>query len=234
MPQILQHLELVEPVLPGVVIGHLLSETVAAGEGAGEDDAGFVAHRHGQQPAVGQEFAGGGGLEGLHEGDAGFAQGVESGGHRQLSGGVEGFDQLAGHTVFSLEIERPRSPGQLDHLVRVSDDLEAAAAVVGLDHAGDALVLDAMAEAFGDEVDELLAAQDAQGIVRVHHRFFGAGQAQSGARDHDRAEGGIVAVEWLCRACCVLRAGQSQLQGLRQLTKGRGLLAQWCLRQLTK
>ncbi len=46
-----------------------------------------------------------------------------------------------------------------------------------------------LAEAFGDEIDELLAAQDAQGVVGVHHSLMRPGQAEAGPGDHDRAGG---------------------------------------------
>ena len=92
-------LQLLDPIAIGVVAGELVGEAVAAGEGAGEDDAGLIAQRFGQHPAIGQIFAGAGALEGLHQRDARLAQRVQTGGHGQLRGHVEGLDQLGRHAV---------------------------------------------------------------------------------------------------------------------------------------
>ena len=57
-----------------------------------------------------------------------------------------------------------------------------------------ALARHAAAEAFGHEVDELLAAQDALHVGRIHRRLLGAGQTEPGAADDDRAARDGVAV----------------------------------------
>ncbi len=192
--QILQHFQLLDAIGVGVIPLELIGEAVAAGEGAGKNHAGVVAQGFGQHPAFGQILAGAGALVGLHQRDARLAQGVDSRGHRQLGGDVEGLDQIVRHAVFLCKIERSGTAGQLDDLGRVADRFEAAAAVLSLDQSGDPLVDDQVAEAFRDQIDELLAAQDAHGVVGIHDRFVGSGQAQAGAADDDRTERCLVAI----------------------------------------
>ena len=107
-----------------------VGEAVAAGEGAGEDDAGVVAQGFGQHPAVGEEFAGGGAFVGHDQGDAGFAQGVQAGGHGELGGDVEGFDEFCRHAILCLQVKIPRTSGQFDHIVRFVNRGETAAAIL--------------------------------------------------------------------------------------------------------
>ena len=217
--QVLQHSQLHAPVLPLVVAGELLGEAVAAGEGAGKDHAGLVAQGFGQQPAVRQELASGGLAPGLHQRDARLAQRVQASREAVLRRDVQRFHQLDRHTVLLGQVEVARTAGQLEHFGRVGDDLEAAAAVLALDQPGDALVENPLPEAFRDQVDELLAAQDAQGVVGVHQRLVGARQAQTGAADHHRAERRLVAVVRLQVRGCRLQVGHSLLQHLSELTK---------------
>ena len=139
-------------------------------------------------------FAGRGALVGLYQGDARLAQGINAGGHCQLAGHVEGFDKLARHAVLLGEVERAGAAGQFDDVGCVADCLEATAAVFALYQSGDLLVDHEVAEALGDEIDELLAAQDALGIVGGHHQLVDAGQAQAGAADDDRTKGRLVAI----------------------------------------
>ena len=181
--QILQRGKLRAPVFPGVVAAQFLGEAVAAGEGAGEDDAGFIAHGVRQHPAIGQQTSGAGLAPCLHQRNACLAQRIDAGCKGKLSGDIQRFHQLGRHAVFLAQIERPAAACQLDHLIRVGDDLEAAAAVFCLDQAGDALVQHLAAETFRNQVHELLAAQDAQRVVRIHDGFIRARQAQAGAAD---------------------------------------------------
>ena len=67
-----------------------LGEAVVTGEGRGEDDAGLVAQRLGQAPAVGQLGAERRGLVAHDERDAGVAQRVEAGADGQPGRRVEG------------------------------------------------------------------------------------------------------------------------------------------------
>ena len=182
------------PALERVVALRLVGEAVEAGEGAREDDARLVAQRLRQHPALGQVLAGGGLLPGLDERDPGLAQGVETRGHRELRRRVERLDELVGHAVLGAEVERAGAAGELDDVLRVVDRLEVPAAVRGLDELGDAPAGHPLAVALRDEVDELLAGQDARGVLRVHDRLVGAGQAEAGAADDDRAGRDVVAV----------------------------------------
>ncbi len=215
--QVLQQGQLAEAVLPGVVAGELLSKAVAARKRAGEDHSSLVAQGLWQQPAVGEILAGAGLAPGLYQRDARLSQGVEPGGEAILGRDVQRLHQLLRHSILRRQVELASTAGQLDYFLWVLDYLEAAAAVLGLDQPRDALVEDALAEPLRDQVDELLAAQDAQGVVRVHHRLVGPRQAQPGAGDHHRAQGSVVAVEGPRLAG---RAGrhllQDQGQGLAQ------------------
>ena len=183
--QIFQHFQLLGAVHVDVIPLELIGEAVAAGEGAGEDHAGVVAQSLWQHPALGQIFAGAGAFVGLYQRDARLAESVDTGGHRQLRGGVQRFDQLSRHAVFLGQIEGAGPSGQFDDLIRVGDSLEAAAAVFALDQPGDLLPDDEVAEPLRDQIYELLTAQDAHGVVGVHHRLLYAGQAQAGAADDD-------------------------------------------------
>ena len=194
LAQILQGLPLGDAALVGVVPPGLVREAVEAGEGAREDDAGLVAQRLGQEPSLGKVLAGGGLAVGLDQRDPGLAQGVDAGGHRQLGRGVQGLDQLVGHAVLGGEIERAGAAGELDDVLRVVDELEVAAAVGTLDEARHALPGHEPALALGDQLHELLAAQDPLGVARVHEGLVHPGQAETCTADDDRTLGGVVAV----------------------------------------
>ena len=211
--QFLQHADLLTQILPGVVAFELVGEAVAAREGAGKNHAGFIAQSFGQQPAVGQVGSLGRRAVGLHKRDAGFAQGVDTGGNRELRRDVERLDQLGRHAVLFGQVKCTAATGQLDHVVGALDHLEAAAAVLALDEAGDALVRHLLAKAFGDQVDELLAAQDAQGIVGVHHLLVGPRQAQARAGDNNRALRCVVAVIHRTATAIIRIAAGDLLQG---------------------
>ncbi len=176
LTQLFERSDLLASVLPLVVAPELICHAVAAGEGAGKDDAGLVAQRFGEQPAVRQVSALARRAVGLHERNARLAQCIQPGGNRKLRGDVERLDQLLRDAVFLRQIKVAAAPGQLDHITRVFDYLEATAAVVALDQPRDAPARHLPAEALRDQVDELLAAQDAHGVVRIHHRLVGARQ----------------------------------------------------------
>ncbi len=192
--QVFQQLQAVFAVLPDEVALELVGHAVAAGEGTGEDDAGFVAQRFGQQPAVGQVFAGGRWPPGLHQRNAGLAQGVDAGGHGELGCDVQRLHQLLGHAVLFAQVEGAAARGQLDDVGRVGDGLEAAAAIGRFDDAGDVFVRNRAPEALGDQVDELLTTQDAHRVVGIHQAFAGAGQTQAGTGDDDGPLGWVVAI----------------------------------------
>ena len=211
MAQVFERLKLLLAADVGVVARELLGEAVAAGEGAGKDDAGLVAQRFGQYPPFGQVLAGAGVLVGLHQRDARLAQGVDAGGDGELGGDVEGVDELRRHTILFDKVEWPRPAGELDDLGWVGDRFETAAAVFALDQPGDALLNHLVAEALRDEIDELLAAQDAHGVVGVHDWLVRARQAKAGAADDHRTQRRLVAVVgalWRGAAVALQRRGQ--------------------------
>ena len=182
--QVFERGKLRAAAFPLVVALELVGHAVEAGEGAGENHASFIAQGLGQQPALGQEGAQAGLLIRLHQRDARFAQRVEAGGDCELGGDVECFDQLGRHAILAAQVECARARGQLDHVVRIGERFKTAATVFALHQPRDALGEHVGAEALGDQVDELLAMQDAQGVVGVHHRLFRARQAQARAADH--------------------------------------------------
>ncbi len=116
--------------------------------------------------------------------DAGIAQGVEANGNRELGDAVEGGAAVGGNAEFIFQIEGASAACQLDDIGDVVDGLEGWSAVVALDQAGDVLVEHGLAQARGDEIDELIAAQNA-GEIGVVENVVGSGQAQGSAGDDD-------------------------------------------------
>ena len=208
--QLLQRRQLRPPVLELIVAGKLVGKAVAAGEGRGEDDARLVAQGVGQHPAVGQIGAQTGGAVALHQRDACLAQGVETGGDTELGGDVQRFDELGRDAILFGQVKGAAAPGQLDDIGRFFDYLEGAAAFLVFAHAGDALGGHLLAEALGDQIHKLFAAQNALGVVGVHHLLVGAGQTQPCAGNDDRTGRRFVAVIGLGLAGC---AGHGLHQG---------------------
>jgi hypothetical protein len=95
-----------------------------------------------------------------------FTQRIQPGRHCQLRRDIQCFDQLLGHAIFLVKIETAGSSGEFDHLVRISDNLKVAAAVCALHQPGDLFLQHQLAESFWNEIDELLAAQNPQSVVR--------------------------------------------------------------------
>ena len=182
------------PALERVVALRLVGEAVEAGEGAREHDARLLAHRLRQHPPLGQVLAGGGLLPGLDEGDPRLAQRVEPRGHRELGRQVEGLDELLGDAVLGAEVERARAARELDDVLRVVDRLEVPAAVRRLDELRDAPARHPLAVALRDGADELLAGQDARGVLRVHDPLVRPGKPEARPADDDRAQRNLVAV----------------------------------------
>ena len=229
LAQIVEHGNLLAQALPAMVTLQLVGEAVAAGEGAGEDYARLVAQGFRQQPAVRQVRALGRGAVGLHQRDARFAQGVDAGGNRKLRRDVQRLDQLGRHAILRGQVERAAAAGQLDHLIGALDHLEAAAAVLALDQARDALVRHLLAIAFGDQVNKLLAAQDAQRVVRVHHQLAGPRQAEARAGDDDRTLRNVVAVKGgLATVVLRVAAGNLLQGGDQRLAQRSGVKRRLC------
>ena len=118
------------------------------------------------------------------ERDAGVAQGVDAGADGELGLPSEGGDPVGVDAELVAEVELAGPAGQLDHVGRAVDRLEAAAGVA-LDEPGDVLVEHLVADPRRDHVDALLAVQDA-GDVGVVEDVRRAGQAEGRARDDDR------------------------------------------------
>ena len=217
--QFLQRGHLRAQVVPPIETAELVGHAVAAWEGAGKDNPRLVAQALGQHPAVRQIGALGGRAVGLYERDIGFAQGVKARGHGQLRGDVKRLHQLGGDPVLGRQVKRAAAPCQLDDVIGVTDALKGAGAVLALDEARNVTACHLLAKALGDEIDELLAAQNAHGVVGVHHRLVGPRQPQPCAGDNYGAGGRLVAVEDLHAdglRCGILR------QHLRQrLAEGR-------------
>ena len=193
-PQVLEGALQFEPGLVLIVALGLVGEAVESGEGRSEHDAGVVPQRLGQHVAVGQILARCRLAPRLDQRDAGLTQRVETGGNRQRGRAVERLDQFLGHPVFSGDVEGPGTAGQLDDVGRIGNGLEAAAAVRALDNARDPHPGHVFPEALGQQVDELLAAQDALGIRRVHDRLLDARQPQPRACHDHRSARHVVAV----------------------------------------
>ena len=212
--QLIELLKLGLAVLEGMVALQLVGHAIHAGEGRGEDHAGLVTQGLGEHPATGQVGAPAGAVVGLHERQTRLAQGVQAGGHGHLGGAVERLDQRGRHAILGVQVEVARAPGQADDIGGLVDQGKMAAAIVALHQPDDVLAQHEVAEALGDEVDELLAAQDAQDVVGVHQGLGGTGQAEAGAADHNRPERRGVAVEGLRAAGGSLRL--RALDGLGQ------------------
>ena len=166
-----------------VVAGQVGGEGIVAREGRCEDDAGLVTQWFGQLEALRQTRALGGGAVAHHERDARVAQGVDPGPDRELCRAVEGADALGGDPELLTEVERSGAGRELEHVALALDRLEARAAVA-LHQPRDVLVEDRVAEACGDDVDQLLAAQQPSDVVVVED-VLGAGEAERCPGDDD-------------------------------------------------
>ena len=122
----------------------------------------------------------------MRQRDAGVAQRVDAGGDGQAGDAVERGDALRRNAELRAKIERAAARRQLDHVSGIVDRFEGGASVLALHQARDVLVEHGAAEARRNDVDELLAAQDA-GDVAVIEDAVGPGQSQGRAGDHHRA-----------------------------------------------
>ena len=163
--------------------GQLVGEVVVAGERRGEDDPGAVAQVVGEHPPVGQLAADARRPVVEDERDAGVAQRVDAGADGELGLPPEGGDPLGVDAELRAEVELAGSAGQLDHVGRAVDRLEAGTGLA-LHEAGDVLVEHLVADPRRDDVDPLLAVQDA-GDVGVVEDVRRPGQAEGGTRDDD-------------------------------------------------
>ena len=104
--QVLQGDELLPPGVVGVIARDLVDESVVAGERGGEDDAGVVAQRVGEHPALGQERAFAGRAVAHHQRDAGVAQRVDAGGDGQPRARVQRRQPFGRDAELRAEVER--------------------------------------------------------------------------------------------------------------------------------
>ena len=174
--QAFQHSQLLAAGVVRVVARHLIGERVQPGEGGGKNHAGIVAQSVGQSPAIGQLRAFARGLVAHDQRDAGVAQCVDARGDRQLSDTVEGGHAFAGNAEFIFQIERAAAACQLDDVCDTVDGLERGLAVLALHQARDVFVEHGAAEARGDRIDELIAAQNAADVGIIED-VLGSGQA---------------------------------------------------------
>ena len=195
VPQIFQLIQQGVAIDVLVVALELIGQPVSAGEGRGENHASLVTQRLRQHPAFGQEGALAGLFVGLDERNASLTQRIEARRNRQLRRHVERLDQFLRHPVLGAQVKAASAPGEADNIVAIVNRQEAARAIFALHHAGDVLGDHQAAEALGDKVNQLVAAQDALDIIGGHHRLFGAGQTEAGAADHHRTGGRRIAVE---------------------------------------
>ncbi len=130
-----------EKVVAAPLVGRValdgLSHPVVTREGRGEHDAGVVAHRLGQAPAVGQLGAEGRRLVTQHERDACVTERVEPGADREASGVVQRLVTAGFDAELLDDVDRGVLAGELDDLGGVVDRLERAAATRVLDEPRD-------------------------------------------------------------------------------------------------
>ncbi len=147
------------------VARHFIGEGVAARECRGKDHAGVVAQSFRKNPAILQLRAFGCGLVAHDQRNAGIAQRVDAYRDGQLGCTIKSGQAIGGNAELLFQIERAAASCQLDDVGHIVDGLECRAAVVALDQARDVLVEHRLPQACGDEIDELITAQDAGNIV---------------------------------------------------------------------
>ena len=184
------------------VVAHLVDEVVVARERRGKDDAGVVAHRVRQTPAVGQLGADRRLLVVHDERDARVAQRVEAGADGHPGRRVEGGVPARVDAVLGDDIDRGVGARELDDVGLVVDDLETARAGRRvLDQPGDPHPGHLGADAARQRGDELLATENPGDVLVVEHRVD-AGQAQTRTGDDDRLLGGSARRDRLGRGRC--------------------------------
>ena len=203
-------------------VGH----AIHAGEGRGENHPGLVAQGLGEHPSVGQVGAPAGAPVGLHQRQPGLVQGVQTSGYGHLGSAVERLDQRSRHTILGVQVEAASAPGQTNNIRGLVNRDKLAAAVLALHQPDNVFAQHQVAEALGDEVNELLAAQNALDVVGVHQGLAGTGESQARATDYNRAERRSVAVEGLratgrsLRLHGLERLGQQGAEGV-QTSRGQ-------------
>src|SRR5579864_3754239 len=109
--------------------------------------------------------------------------------NRQLSAAVQCGQPITGDAKFVFQIELPASTRQLDDVSHIVDSLERRSTVVTLDQPRDVLFEHRLAQARGNEIDELLTPEEASN-VRVIEDALGPGQTECRTSYHNRKAGG--------------------------------------------
>ena len=205
--QAFQHGQLLAAFVVCVIACHFISERVVAGESGAKNHAGIVAQSVGQSPALRQLRAFARGLIAHDQRDAGVAQGVDARSDRQLGDAVESAHAVGGNAEFLFQIESASAARQLDDVRNVVDGLKRGLSGLALHQARDVFVEHGVAEARGDQIDKLVAPQNAAD-VGVIENVLGSGQAQRRSSNDDRAAGGRVFLAAIDFAAAIENIGE--------------------------
>ena len=175
-----QGLDLGQPLPARAILREALrlrGELLDARERRCEDHAGVVAQHGRAAPSRRAAASRDGRLVVEDEGDAGVAKGVDAGADRELGAAPQSRDPVGVDAELGGQVQLAPLRGELDHVVDVVDRLEARRPVVALDQAHDVTIEDLVAQARGDEVDELLAVEDSRRLRRRTRARSPAGRA---------------------------------------------------------
>ena len=174
-------------VFVGEVAGDLLDEALESRKGRGHDDAGLFLERDGKAPGGRDGPSGGGPLVVLDQGDARVLEREDGGAETELGRAVHEARDGAAHPELAGHVQLARLAGQVDDLLDGFQALETVVSRFGLDHALEILVHLLMELLLGQQVDEVLPAD--QGVDRVlAEEAFGASRdARGDAADDHRA-----------------------------------------------
>ena len=118
----------------------------------------------------------GGGFIAHDQRNAGVAQCVESHGDRQSRVTVEGGYAFGGNSEFIFQIESAPTARQLDDIRDIGEGLEPGFSVLTFHQARDVFVEHALTEARGNQIDKLIALQNAADVAIIED-VLGSGQA---------------------------------------------------------
>ena len=184
--QLGEHLELLAQCHVPARAGDLVGHPVQTGKCRGKDDPRLVGQRLGQHPALGQVGALAGRAIAHDQWDACIAQSLDPGRDRELGRDVQRLDACCGHAKLTGQIKVATPPRQLDRICGIGDHLKRRTSLA-LDQAIDALFRHLGAEAIGNQLDELLAAQETIDVLVVENLAVLSGQAKGRAADDDRS-----------------------------------------------
>src|SRR5579872_1533785 len=182
--QAFQHAELLASGMIVVIARHFVRERVTARECRGEDHASVIPQGVRKNPAILQLGPFRRGLVAHDQRYARIAQRIDAYGNRQLSVAVESRLAVGGNAELAFQVERTSTSRQLNHICHIGDGFECGPTVVTLHQPRNVLVEHRFAQARGDEIDELITAQNAS-QVRIVKDVLSAGQPQSRTGDND-------------------------------------------------